>query len=539
MSQQWWHSATVYQIYPRSFQDSNGDGMGDIPGIISRLDYLCKLGISIIWLCPVYASPMADNGYDISDYCAIAPEFGSMEDMQALIKAAKARGIHIIMDLVLNHTSDQHEWFQQSRSSKQNPYRDFYIWRQPDEQGQPPQFNPTSYFGGSMWTLDEQTGEYYFHQFASAQPDLNWRHPDVQQAMHKIINWWLQQGIAGFRLDVVDLIGKDIDAGILANGPHLHKLLQNMNQQCFAPQQAITVGEVWSATPETAKLMTRPERGELSMLFQFEHILQLHHPEHGKWRARPFNLIAFKQQLERWQQQIGNGWIAQFWGNHDLPRAVSTFGHEGDYREPSAKALAMIQFALKGTPYIYQGEEIGMTNVQFEHIDDYRDIETLNHYHEKRSQGWAEEDIMTGIFRHGRDNARTPMQWSASAHAGFSKAEPWIGLNDNFQQINVGQALVEPDSILYCYQQLIALRKTWPVLVYGEFFMLLPDDPQLLVFKRHLAEEAALVVVNLSAEPAAFSYNGHGEQVVGNYGNRQQISGHYQPYEAVIFDLGD
>lgn len=534
---QWWHSAAVYQVYPRSFQDSNSDGIGDLNGIISRLDYLEKLGITIIWLCPVYASPMADNGYDISDYCSIAPEYGTMDDMKSLISAINARGMHLIMDLVLNHTSSAHPWFKEACQSKQNPYRDFYIWRAPDSDGNPPSFNPASHFGGSMWTLDNATGEYYFHQFASAQPDLNWRNPDVQQEAHKIINWWLAKGISGFRLDVIDLLGKDIDAGILANGPQLHKLLRNMNEQCFAGQQAITVGEVWSATPMTAKLMTRPARQELSMLFQFEHILQLHHPEHGKWQPVPFSIAAYKQQLERWQTQIDDGWVAQFWGNHDLPRAVSTFGNSTHWRERSAKALAILQFSLKGTPYIYQGEEIGMTNITLDSIEDYRDIETLNHYQEKRAQGWPHEDIMNGIHQHGRDNARTPMQWNSDANAGFTDGQPWLTVNSNYTSINVGQALVDPNSIYYCYQQLIALRKAWQVLVYGSFQMLAHNE--LIVFKRQLEGDTALLVINLTDQALQYdsSSDAFNEVVISSVDKRETISGTYQPYEAALFSL--
>ena len=445
----WWHNAVVYQIYPRSFCDANNDGIGDLAGIISKLDYLQRLGINIIWLSPVYQSPMDDNGYDISDYQNIAAEFGTLDEMETLIAEAKKRDIQIVMDLVVNHTSDEHPWFIEAKKSKDNPYRHYYIWRKPKDDGSVPN-NFHSYFGGSGWEFDEESGEYYFHQFSKRQPDLNWENSQVQAEIHKMMNWWLDKGIGGFRMDVIDLIGKDVDNEIMADGPQLHHLLQQMNRATFGQRDVLTVGETWSATPETAKLYSDPARNELSMVFQFEHITIGYHPQHGKWQPQPFDLIKLKQVFNKWQTAlVDSGWNSLFWNNHDLPRIVSKYGDPGLFRVESAKMLATTLHFMQGTPYIYQGEEIGMTNVRFPKIEDYQDIESLNLYSERTEAGVPAEEMMEGIYTNGRDNARTPMQWSNEANGGFSRVSPWLKVNPNYTEINVEAALNDPDSIFF------------------------------------------------------------------------------------------
>ncbi|RKF13216.1 alpha-glucosidase [Alginatibacterium sediminis] len=495
----WWHNSVVYQIYPRSFCDSNGDGIGDIPGIISKLDYLEKLGVDVIWLSPVYKSPMDDNGYDISDYQDIAPEFGTLEDMLELLKLAKARGIRIIMDLVVNHSSDEHEWFKQARKSRDNPYRDYFIWRDgkgdgdlPDDQG--------SVFGGPAWEYDEQTQAYFYHQFSKRQPDLNWENPKVQDEVHKMMNWWLDKGIGGFRLDVIDLIGKDVDKGIRGNGPRLHPLLKEMNLATFGNRDVLTVGETWDATPETAKLYSNPERNELSMIFQFEHIT-LSWKGGDKWQPIELDLKAFKQVMTRWQTELSDqGWNSLFWNNHDLPRAVSKYGDDGEYRVKSAKMLATALHLLKGTPYIYQGEELGMTNVAFDSIDDYRDIETLNLYAERVAQGVDPKAMLAAIHENSRDNARTPMHWNNQIHAGFTTGQPWLALNPNYPQINAADALGDENSTFYHYQTLISLRKQFPIIVYGSFRAVEPDHEAVFAYLREFEGQQLLVVANFSAQ---------------------------------------
>ncbi|ELX4131736.1 alpha-glucosidase [Vibrio vulnificus] len=497
MDNKWWHDAVVYQIYPRSFCDSNNDGIGDLNGIIGKLDYLKTLGVNVLWLSPVYKSPMDDNGYDISDYQDIAAEFGTMADMQNLLAQAKARDIRVVMDLVVNHTSDEHPWFVEARKSKDNPYRDYYIWRDakpdcsvPDDQG--------SIFGGSAWQWDEATQQYYFHLFSKRQPDLNWENPKVQQEVHKMMNWWIDQGIGGFRLDVIDLIGKEIDKGITGNGPRLHPLLQEMNKATFGDKDLLTVGETWGATPEIAKLYSDPERHELSMVFQFEHITLTW--QHGdKWNPIPLDLKQFKHVLTKWQTELSNqGWNSLFWNNHDLPRVVSKYGDDKRYRVESAKMLATALHFLKGTPYIYQGEEIGMTNVAFESLDQYKDIETLNFYKVKTESGVSHQHMMDAIHENSRDNARTPMQWSASPNGGFSQAEPWIEVNPNYPEINVEQALADSDSIFYHYQKLIELRKQHPAIVYGDFTPLFAEHDSVFAYVRSHQDEQLLVINNFS-----------------------------------------
>lgn len=507
MSQKhWWQEVVVYQIYPRSFKDSNGDGIGDLPGIIEKLDYLEKLGIGAIWLSPVYQSPNDDNGYDISDYEAIMTEFGTMEDMDRLIAEAKKRNIRIIMDLVVNHTSDEHAWFVEARKSKDNPYRDYYVWADPSEDGGVPN-GLRSAFSGSAWQLDEATGQYYLHLFSKKQPDLNWQNEKVRQAVYQMMNFWIDKGIGGFRMDVIDLIGKVPEKEITGNGPRLHEFLQEMNQATFGKHDLLTVGETWGATPEIAKLYSNPDRHELSMVFQFEHI-GLDQQEGGeKWDLAPVDLGKLKQIFAKWQTELDNqGWNSLFWNNHDLPRMISRWGNDDQYRVESAKMLAILLHMQKGTPYIYQGEEIGMTNTAISDIAQARDIETINMYHERLANGYAKEDIIHSINVKGRDNARRPVQWNNHAFAGFSTVEPWIAVNDNYENINVEQALADPDSIFYTYQKLIALRKENPIMIWGDF-ELVDTQEEVFAYLRKYQGETWLVVTNFSNEAHDFKYD--------------------------------
>lgn len=502
----WWQEVVVYQIYPRSFKDSNGDGIGDLPGIIEKLDYLEKLGIGAIWLSPVYQSPNDDNGYDISDYEAIMTEFGTMEDMDRLIAEAKKRNIRIIMDLVVNHTSDEHAWFVEARKSKDNPYRDYYVWADPSKDGGVPN-GLRSAFSGSAWQLDEATGQYYLHLFSKKQPDLNWQNEKVRQAVYQMMNFWIDKGIGGFRMDVIDLIGKVPEKEITGNGPRLHEFLQEMNQATFGKHDLLTVGETWGATPEIAKLYSNPERHELSMVFQFEHI-GLDQQEGGeKWDLAPVDLGKLKQIFAKWQTELDNqGWNSLFWNNHDLPRMISRWGNDGQYRVESAKMLAILLHMQKGTPYIYQGEEIGMTNTAITDISQAKDIETINMYHERLANGYAKEDIIHSINVKGRDNARRPVQWNNHAFAGFSTVEPWIAVNDNYEKINVEQALADPDSIFYTYQKLIALRKANPIMIWGDF-ELVDTQEEVFAYLRKYQGETWLVVTNFSNEAHDFKYD--------------------------------
>ncbi|MGY5451613.1 glycoside hydrolase family 13 protein [Agarivorans sp. MS3-6] len=542
MIKQWWHSAVVYQVYPRSFCDSSGDGNGDIRGIISKLDYLEKLAIDVIWLSPVYLSPMKDNGYDIADYQAIDPRFGNLDDMRELINSARQRNIGIMMDLVLNHTSDQHAWFKQAQQSRQNPYREYYIWRdQPNE--------IASIFGGSAWQFDANTQQYYFHLFADAQPDLNWENPNVAKEIQQMISWWIEQGVAGFRLDVIDLIGKQIDQGITENGPHLHPLLQNLHQACFANKQLVTVGETWGATPEIAKLYSDPARQELSMVFQFEHASIDWHPQYGKWQVQNFDLVALKRVLSKWQTAFnGDGWNALFWNNHDLPRIVSRWGNDQQYRRRSAKLFATLLHGMQGTPYIYQGEEIGMTNVRFEQLDDYDDIEIKSSYQEKvvEQQSLSHQQFMRGVYTSARDNARTPMQWDSSNNSGFSQGQPWLALNPNYPEINVEKALNDQHSVFYHYQQLIQLRKSSKysdTMIYGKFSLLLAEHKQVFAYLRQHNAQSLLVVCNLSEQATTISFDYEVDEVILN--NLQQNSLQVMqleqlnlaPYQALIYAL--
>ncbi|XDF79055.1 alpha-glucosidase [Aliivibrio fischeri] len=508
MEKRWWHNSVVYQIYPRSFCDSNNDGIGDLQGIISKLDYLQGLGIDVIWLSPVYQSPMDDNGYDISDYQAIAAEFGTMEDMKRLMQQAEDRGIKVVMDLVVNHTSDEHAWFVEAKSDKNSQYRDFYIWRDADENGEAPS-DIGSIFGGSAWQWDEENQQYYFHLFSKRQPDLNWENPEVHQKVFDMMNWWIDQGIGGFRLDVIDLIGKEVDKKITGDGERLHPLLQKMNQATFGDKDLLTVGETWGATPKSAQLYSDPARNELSMVFQFEHITLLWE-DGDKWKPKPLDLALFKQVMTKWQVELNNkGWNSLFWNNHDLPRVVSKYGCDGQYRVESAKMLATTLHMMKGTPYIFQGEEIGMTNVAFDTLEEYKDIETLNFYRVKTESGVSHESMMKGIHANSRDNARTPMHWDNSDNAGFTQGTPWIKLNPNYPEINVAAALEDKNSIFYHYQKLIALRKQNPVIVYGDFIPLFETHSAVFAYERKDADQHLVVLNNFSAEPQTLALPEH------------------------------
>ena len=499
--QDWWKEAVIYQIYPKSFQDSNGDGIGDLPGILSRLDYLHKLGVDALWLSPVLASPQVDNGYDVSDYQDIDPMFGTMEDMRTLIREAKARGIGILMDLVLNHTSDQHRWFQQACQSRDNPYHDYYIWRDAAPGALPNDMRAA--FGGPAWTYIPELGQYYFHQFAPQQPDLNWANPAVRQELYKMIRFWMDQGVEGFRLDVIDQIAKEPDRKITANGPRLMELLRELNRETWGGKNLVTVGEAWGADIPRARQYSAPDGSVFSMVFQFEQMCLDH--EADKWVPKAMALPELKASIARWQQGLhGCGWNSLFWDNHDLPRIVSRWGDDGACRADSAKALAVALHGLQGTPYIYQGEELGMTNAPYP-VEELRDLESINAYNEMVEQGMSESDALAAIHRMMRDNARTPMQWTAGPHAGFTDGDPWMMVNPNYTEINAAAALADPDSVFYTYQKLIALRKAHRVFAEGDFTLLCPEDEQVFAYLRRGAGQEMLVAVNLSGRSAPFA----------------------------------
>ena len=499
--QDWWKEAVIYQIYPKSFQDSNGDGIGDLPGITSRLDYLHKLGVDALWLCPVLASPQVDNGYDVSDYRSIDPMFGSMEDMRTLIREARARGIGILMDLVLNHTSDQHRWFQQACQGRDNPYHDYYIWRDGAPGALPNDMRAA--FGGPAWTYVPALGQYYFHQFAPQQPDLNWANPAVRQELYAMIRFWMDQGVEGFRLDVIDQIAKEPDRKITANGPRLMELLRELNRETWGGKNLVTVGEAWGADIPRARQYSAPDGSVFSMVFQFEQMCLDH--EADKWVPKAMALPELKASIARWQQGLhGCGWNSLFWDNHDLPRIVSRWGDDGACRADSAKALAVALHGLQGTPYIYQGEELGMTNAPYP-VEELRDLESINAYNEMVEQGMSESDALAAIHRMMRDNARTPMQWTAGPHAGFTDGDPWMMVNPNYTEINAAAALADPDSVFYTYQKLIALRKAHRVFAEGDFTLLCPEDEQVFAYLRRGAGQEMLVAVNLSGRSAPFA----------------------------------
>lgn len=554
MNKKWWKESVVYQIYPRSFMDSDGDGIGDINGITSKLDYLKELGINVIWLSPVYQSPNDDNGYDISDYQAIMEEFGTMEDFDRMLQAAHERGIKIMMDLVVNHTSDEHAWFVESRKSKENPYRDYYIWRE-GKNGEEPN-NWGSCFGGSAWEYDQATDMYFLHLFSKKQPDLNWDNEKVRKEVFDMMTWWLSKGVDGFRMDVISMISKvpelpdgakgegalygDFGPSVI-NGPHVHEYLQEMRRRVLSEFDTITVGETSGVTVEEAVKYAADDESELNMVFQFEQN-DLDNGEHSKWNLKKIYLPDLKKILAKWQTRLeGKAWNSLYWNNHDQPRIVSRLGNDKEYREVSAKMLATCLHMMKGTPYIYQGEELGMTNVPFASLEEFRDIESINAYHEYTENGIiGEEDMLKFLCYKSRDNARTPMQWDNSANAGFSEARPWIKVNPNYTEINAQEQLNRNDSVFHYYQKLIALRKQKEIIVYGNFELLLPEDEDIFMYTRVLEKERLLVICNFSKNervvklPDGFEA---GDILITNYEN-PEISDELKlrPYEAIVIE---
>ena len=553
MEKRWWKESVVYQIYPRSFCDSNGDGIGDLNGITGKLDYLKELGIDVIWLSPVYKSPNDDNGYDISDYQAIMDEFGTMEDFDRMLATAHEKGIKIMMDLVVNHTSDEHKWFIESRKSTDNPYRDYYIWRPAKEDGSLPN-NWGSCFSGPAWEYDKTTDMYFLHLFSKKQPDLNWDNPAVRQDVFDMMNWWLKKGVDGFRMDVISLISKepglpDKEPGIngyasfnvSANGPHVHEYLQEMRQKALNNADTITVGECSGVTLEEAKKYARSDEKELNMVFQFEHMDVDSDEKSGKWTTRKMDLRDLKKILTRWQKGLQDiAWNSLYWENHDQPRSVSRFGNDSDeYREISAKMLATCIHMMQGTPYVYQGEELGMTNCPFNTLDNFRDLESINAFHELTEQGkMTEEDMMAAIGYKGRDNARTPMQWDDSAYAGFSTANPWIMVNPNYTKINAKDQINREDSVFKYYQKLIKLRHESELIVYGTYDLILDDDKDIYAYIRTLGDEKLIVYCNFSENtrevelPEEFT---NGKVLISNYIDAKvnhKIT--LRPYEAIV-----
>lgn len=551
MERKWWKEAVVYQIYPRSFMDSDGDGVGDLKGIISKLDYLKELGIDVVWLSPVYQSPNDDNGYDISDYQAIMEEFGTMEDFDRMLARMHERGIKLVMDLVVNHTSDEHPWFVESRKSRDNPYRDYYFWRE-GKDGKEPN-NWASCFSGSAWKYDRETDMYYLHLFSPKQPDLNWDNPKVRRDVFSMMNWWCEKGIDGFRMDVISMISKEeglpdgkIFPGArygwpnVINGPHVHEYLQEMNREVLSHYDLMTVGECSGVTIEEAKKYARADGKELSMVFQFEHV-GLDDGKYGKWTDRRVDLRDFKKVMSKWQTDLsGKAWNSLFLGNHDQPRSLSRFGSDApEYRVMCAKMLATCLHMMQGTPYVYQGEELGMTNCPFDSLDEVRDIESLNAFKEMTEAGTiTPEDMLRYINLHGRDNARTPMQWDGSENAGFTKGTPWIKLNPNYKEINAAAELVDSDSVFYYYKKLIALRKQEAVIVYGDYQLLEPESGSLYVYTRALEEEKLLVICSFTNQEECYEIPEEfrsGSILIGN-GKREKVEEKIclLPYEALV-----
>lgn len=554
MKRIWWKEATAYQVYPRSFMDSNGDGIGDIPGVIQRLDYLKDLGIDVIWLSPVYQSPNDDNGYDISDYQAIMAEFGTMEDFDLLLAEVHQRGMKLIMDLVINHTSDEHPWFIESRSSTDNPYRDYYIWHE-GKNGKEPN-NWASIFGGSAWEYDEQTKAYYLHVFSKKQPDLNWENPTVRKSLYDMVNWWLDKGIDGFRVDAISHIKKapgfpDLPnpdnkkyipsfAGHM-NQPGIHNFLEELKKETFSNYDIMTVGEANGVTIDDAHLWVGEEQGKFNMVFQFEHL-----DLWGKSVTGGLDVHALKQTLTKWQKGLeGNGWNALFLENHDQPRSVSTWGDDEVYWQESAKCLATLYFLMQGTPFIYQGQEIGMTNVQFDSIDDYNDVSIKNMYAEELENGKSHEEIMEIIWKNGRDNSRTPMQWNNQANAGFTTGTPWLKVNSNYKQINVEQQQTDVNSIYHYYRKMVQIRKENDVFIYGRYDLILEDHDQIYAYTRTLDNQQMLVITNLFAEETSFTLpntitSKEGKLLLANYKADASKSLEHitlKPYEARVYKL--
>lgn len=566
---QWWKEAVVYQVWPRSFQDSDGDGIGDIPGITSRIPYLSQLGINVIWLSPVFGSPNDDMGYDISDYYSIMDEFGTMADFDELLETAHNHGIKILMDMVANHTSDEHEWFVQSRASTDNPYRDFYYWRDSsgvDDQGNPlPPNNWGSEFGGRAWEYDENTDQWYMHIFSKKQPDLNWENPKVREAIYEMTRWWLDKGIDGFRLDAINIISKpeglpddpSVDPDkhsssipfVIHNGTKVHEWMHEMNAQAFSRYDCMTVGEMSATPPSEALGFAGFETDELNMIFHFEHMGVDSDPGAGmgKWSLQKYDLRELKKVLNAWQTELdGKAWGSLYWNNHDQPRVVSRFGNDSaEYREVSAKMLATVLHFMQGTPYIYQGEEFGMTNVKFPSISDYRDLDSLNMYDDFVTDRGSLTPVegMEMIYAKGRDNARTPVQWDSSAHGGFSTGTPWIDVNPNFTEINAQAALDNPDSLFYYYQRLISLRRgeLQDHMVYASFKPLDAEDSEVYAYERHASNgEKLLVIANFTDHDVERSYelaDGRQQLVISNYSN--DAGDTLRPYEAKVYKISD
>jgi trehalose-6-phosphate hydrolase len=559
MQEPWWKKSVVYQIYPKSFYDTTGNGVGDIAGIIEKLDYLKKLGVDVVWLTPIYKSPQRDNGYDISDYFVIQEEYGTMEDFDRLITEAHKRDLKIIMDIVVNHTSTEHEWFQEAKKSKDNPYRDFYIWKDQKEDGSAPT-NWVSKFGGSAWEHDKLTEQSYLHLFDVTQADLNWENERVRRSVYDMMTFWFEKGVDGFRLDVINLISKDQrfldDDGSIApgdgrkfytDGPRVHEYMREMNQEVFSKYDSMTVGEMSSTTVDHCIQYSHPDRGELSMTFNFHH-LKVDYPNGEKWALADFDFIKLKEILSTWQTEMnkGGGWNALFWCNHDQPRVVSRYGNDELYHNKSAKMLAATIHLMQGTPYIYQGEEIGMTNPKFSSIDEYRDVESLNVYEIKRAQGMNENEILEILKHKSRDNSRTPVQWSDEPNAGFTKGKPWINPGDNYREINVEKALDEEDSIFYFYQKLIALRKQYEIITYGNYELILGEDEQIFAYIRNGAGEKLLVINNFYGSETAFelpediTFEGyHSEILLSNYkdSSKEFKQVLLRPYESIVYHL--
>ena len=556
MEKDWWKKSVVYQIYPRSFCDSNGDGIGDLNGITGKLDYLKELGADVIWLSPVYESPNDDNGYDISNYQAVMKDFGTMADFDRMLEEIHARGMKLVMDLVVNHTSDEHPWFQESRKGKDNPYRDYYIWKEPKEGKEPNNWG--SCFGGPAWEYEESSGEYYLHLFSVKQPDLNWENPQVRREVYRMMNWWLDKGVDGFRMDVISLISKEPDfpdgpAGITgyaafnycANGPRVHEYLQEMRREVLDGRDTITVGECSGVTLEEALKYASCDGKELSMVFQFEHV-DLDFDEKGnKWTDRKCRLTELKEVLSRWQTGLyGRAWNSLFWCNHDQPRVVSRFGNDSpEYREVSAKMLAVCLHMMQGTPYIYQGEELGMTNVPFKGIADFRDLDSINAYWELTGKGIFKEEEMLRFLRYkSRDNARTPMQWDASPNAGFTEGEPWIMVNPNYGEINAADQIGREDSVFSFYKELVKLRKEKPVIVNGEYRLLDPESEDVFAYERSFHEEHLLVVCSFAEKELLWRLPEEmagqaAKRVIGNYEGQQwgpELM--LRPYEASVWE---
>ena len=566
MNKTWWKESVVYQIYPRSFCDSNGDGIGDLRGITSRLDHLKTLGVDVVWLSPVYRSPNDDNGYDISDYREIMGEFGTMADFDEMLAAMHARGIKLMMDLVVNHTSDEHAWFQEARKSRDNPYHDYYIWREPKDGREPTNWEAA--FSGSVWEWNEATGEYYLHMFSRKQPDLNWENPKVRAEVFDLMHFWYRKGVDGFRMDVINVISKPYAADgslpdapvvrpgflqpgfqLVTNGPKLLEHLREMRREVLDRYDGISVGEAPMATTKQGVEITNEQTGALNMLFQFEHmdLDSVGGHMNGKWTLKPLDLRDLKKTMSRWQGELdGRGWNSLYLSNHDQPRPVSRFGDDGPYRVESAKMLGTFLHLMQGTPYVYQGEELGMTNVRFPTIDDYQDIESVNMYRVATTErGEDPRSVMNSIYAKGRDNARTPVQWDDGPNAGFTTGTPWLKLNPNFTTVNAKQAVADPNSVFHHYRRLIALRHANPVIVYGHYELLLPEHPEIYAYTRTLDEDRLLVVCNFGRNEPVFSLPARvactaAELLIGNYsgdgrGDLRALT--LRPYEARVYRL--